>query len=244
MNSARTRRLSFVRALLALAMVLPAACGNEETTTTTGFERGPDVRLPFPLAVSIPEDTPLVLDFAAAATGISLGGLTLDPTLLAAAEWTATLVTAPSHGTVAVEGVVVTYVPEADYFGPDTGAVEVRVHDDAARSDLVFDAVVKVMMLPVNDPPVLAGASITPAAPTASTTLTAVAEGLTDVDSPATATTVLWQWWKNAAPIDGATGPTLAGGLSAGDAIVVVGTPFDGQAEGIPVTSPTVTIAP
>lgn len=244
MNAIPARRLLFVRALLALVMVLPAACGNAETTAAGAFERGPDVRLPFPLALTIPEDTPVVLDFRAAATGISLGGLTLDPTLLAAAKWTANLVSAPSHGTVAVEGVVVTYIPDADYFGPDTGAVEVRVHDEAARSDLVFGAIVKVTMLPVNDLPVLAGALITPAAPTTSTTLTAVAQGLTDVDSPATATTVLWQWWKNAAPIADATGPTLAGGLAAGDVVAVVGTPFDGQAGGLPVTSPAVTIAP
>lgn len=240
----RRRSLSLLLAApLALAVSLQLSACAEDDAETTGFARGADVRIPFPIPLTAPEDTPLALDFAKATTGGAVAKLGLNPDLLLAAEWSAKLVTAPSHGTVAVDGLVVRYVPEPDYFGPDTGAVEVRIHDDAARSDLVFDALVQITLLPVNDAPTLAGVMISPAAPTAADTLTANAVDLADIDSPATTVTVRWQWLVNGAPAAGATTPTLGAGFAAGDSVAVVGTPFDGQLPGLPVTSPAVTIA-
>lgn len=126
-----------------------AACGSEDEPAPAGFEPGPDVRLPYALALTTPQDTPLVLEFRQAVTAVEIGGLRLDPRLLAEADFSARLVTAPSHGAVEVSDTTVIYTPDAGYAGPDTGAVELRISDDNARSDLVLDVRIDILVLAI-----------------------------------------------------------------------------------------------
>jgi autotransporter-associated beta strand protein len=94
-----------------------------------------------------------------------------------------------------------------------------------------------------NSAPVIDTVSITPASPFSDNTLTA---NVTSHDDDGDTLTFTYQWFKNGAPITGATGATLdlsvAGNGDAGDQITVQVTPNDGTLSGNVVTSGAVTI--
>lgn len=90
-----------------------------------------------------------------------------------------------------------------------------------------------------NSAPTLTGASISPASPTTTSTLTAVPEGPADADGDAI--TYLYQWYEGGVA-SGGTGVTYSGTLSTGDQISVAITPFDGLNAGTPQTSPAVVV--
>lgn len=62
---------------------------------------------------------------------------------------TPTVVIEPMHGTYEIDGLVVTYTPEADYNGPDSFTY--KVSDGELWSDT---AIVSITVTPVNDAPV------------------------------------------------------------------------------------------
>ncbi len=93
-----------------------------------------------------------------------------------------------------------------------------------------------------NVPPVVDAVAINPANASAASTLTCQPSGLTDLDGdPVSLTTT---WIVNGAPFTGATQSTLAPGtLKTGDQVACQVTPSDGQVNGTPKTSSTVTLA-
>ena len=92
-----------------------------------------------------------------------------------------------------------------------------------------------------NGAPSATGVSISPATAYTSDTLSAVVTGWSDPDGDVEG--YHYQWFKNGAPIGGATDPTLAGTyFSKGDDVVVEATPWDGTDEGTPLASGTRTI--
>jgi hypothetical protein len=85
-----------------------------------------------------------------------------------------------------------------------------------------------------NTAPELASATISPASPTAASTLTCDWDGFVDVDGDADLSTVAWTINGTAA----GTGPTLAaGGFVRDDLVVCEVTPFDGGLVGTPVSA-------
>jgi parallel beta-helix repeat protein len=98
-----------------------------------------------------------------------------------------------------------------------------------------------------NTAPTMAGVSISPVKPKASSTLIAMPQGYADVDGDAGS--YLFQWekfnvtsgaWE---PIVGATSANLSGAFAQGDLVRCVATPFDGADAGDSVTSEQVTVA-
>jgi len=87
------------------------------------------------MEVSTPEDTAV--------------DITLDVSDANDDPLTAEIVTGPMHGALVVEGLVVTYTPDADYNGPDSFTY--KVSDDELESN---EATVSVTVTPVNDAPV------------------------------------------------------------------------------------------
>jgi predicted extracellular nuclease len=87
------------------------------------------------MEVSTPEDTAV--------------DITLDVSDANDDPLTAEIVTGPMHGALVVEGLVVTYTPDADYNGPDSFTY--KVSDDELESN---EATVSITVTPVNDAPV------------------------------------------------------------------------------------------
>ncbi len=92
----------------------------------------------------------------------------------------------------------------------------------------------------LNSAPAITSASITPASPKTDSTLTAVANGWSDLDGDSPAYT--YQWYVDGVALGGATASTLAGtNFNRGQTVYVRVTPNDGLA-GTTQQSPTVTI--
>lgn len=87
------------------------------------------------MEVSTPEDTAL--------------DITLDVSDANDDLLTAEIVTEPLHGAYEIDGLVVTYTPDADYNGPDSFTY--KVSDGELESD---PATVSITVAPVNDAPV------------------------------------------------------------------------------------------
>jgi hypothetical protein len=87
------------------------------------------------MEVSTPEDTAL--------------DITLDVSDANDDLLTAEIVTEPLHGAYEIDGLVVTYTPDADYNGPDSFTY--KVSDGELESD---PATVSITVTPVNDAPV------------------------------------------------------------------------------------------
>ncbi len=90
-----------------------------------------------------------------------------------------------------------------------------------------------------NTTPTLVGASLTPASPTATSTLTCAALGYDDPD--ADPENLSYDWTVNGVRVGGATSATLAGNFVGGDIVACTITPFDGTDTGTPVSA-TVTV--
>ncbi len=112
------------------------------------------------MEVSTPEDTAV--------------DITLDVSDANDDPLTAEIVTGPMHGALVVEGLVVTYTPDADYNGPDSFTY--RVSDGELWSDT---ATVSITVTPVNDAPVANDMTETTVEDTAKT----ITLDATDVDS-------------------------------------------------------------
>ncbi|MFO0745909.1 MAG: hypothetical protein U1F43_09575 [Myxococcota bacterium] len=96
-----------------------------------------------------------------------------------------------------------------------------------------------------NSPPAITGASLTPAAPKKTDTLTCSYAGWSDADGDSAAVTYAWEIVVGAVatPVAGQTGATLAGSaVPVGSAVRCVVTPTDGSDAGAPVTSNAVTL--
>jgi hypothetical protein len=114
----------------------------------------------------------------------------------------------------------------------DTWRVEVWASDGRGESP-VGSAGVTIL----NTPPTLAGATLTPAAPTRGSTLSCTPAGAADADGDSVSVTYAWT-------LDGVaagSGSTLAGPFAAGTVAVCTLTPHDGTDAGAPVSA-TVTI--
>jgi hypothetical protein len=101
-------------------MVLAAACGAESPDGTT-IAAAP---------VTTMEDTPVTF--------------TLDVT----GAYTTAGILQPTHGNATIDGLVVTYTPEPNYFGADVFRAYVSTDGP------VVETAIDVTVLPVNDPPV------------------------------------------------------------------------------------------
>jgi len=121
----------------------------------------------------------------------------------------------------------------------DVIAVSVVPSDGSANGSAVTDSVGVE-----NQAPIVDSATISPASPTTSDTLTAVASGH---DPDGTPVTLGYQWTKNGSNIPGATASTLdlsvAGRGDRGDSIGVVVTASDGSLQSDPLAALSVTVA-
>ena len=86
---------------------------------------------------------------------------------------TAEIVTGPMHGTYEIDGLSVTYTPDADYNGPDSFTY--KVSDGELESDA---ATVNITVTPVNDAPVASDMTET----TAEDTAKAITLNVSDID--------------------------------------------------------------
>ncbi|HAE85610.1 MAG TPA: hypothetical protein DCG78_03760 [Anaerolineaceae bacterium] len=114
------------------------------------------------MEVSTPEDTAL--------------DITLDVSDANDDPLTAEIVTGPMHGAYEIDGLVVTYTPDADYNGPDSFTY--KVSDGELESDT---ATVSITVTPVNDAPVANDMTETTAEDTAKT----ITLDATDIDGDA-----------------------------------------------------------
>lgn len=101
-------------------------------------------------SATTPEETSVVLDLGLEASDVDGDALTAT-------------VTQPARGTVTLVGLVVTYLPEPGFSGPDTFTYEV------CDVDVCDTATVTVTVTPVNDAPVAADGSASTAEDTATT---------------------------------------------------------------------------
>jgi uncharacterized delta-60 repeat protein len=160
------------------------------------------------LTVSAANDAPAAVD--GSATTAEDTGVPIDLRPLAtdvdspAATRTFAVVTAPAHGTLTATATagVYTYLPAADYAGPDSFAF--TASDGTADSTA---ASVRLTVTPVNDAPVAADGAVTTAEDTPATIdLRPLA---TDVDTAASALAVL----VVTAPANGTLAPTATAGV-------------------------------
>ncbi len=137
-------------------------------------------------------------------------------------------------------GVVTTYIsnplPRAATTRGEIWTVEVAPNDGHGDGLVGLDSISIG-----NGPPSATGVSISPATAYTDDMLTAIVTGWSDPDGDVEG--YHYQWFKNGAPIAGATDPTLAGTyFSKGDDVVVEATPWDAADEGAPLASGTRTI--
>ena len=117
----------------------PVLCDEEEIKVTV-FEvnTAPTAR---DQSVTTPEDTPI--------------DILLDVSDPENDPFTTTIITVPSHGQVSVNGIVVTYTPDLNYYGADSFTY--KVNDGLEDSNI---ATVSITVTPVNDPPVAYGMTV------------------------------------------------------------------------------------
>jgi len=117
----------------------PVLCDQEEIKVTV-FEvnTAPTAR---DQSVTTPEDTPIDIS-------LDVSDPENDPL-------TTTIITGPSHGQVSVNGIVVTYTPDLNYYGADSFTY--KVNDGLEDSNI---ATVSITVTPVNDPPVAYGMTV------------------------------------------------------------------------------------
>jgi hypothetical protein len=151
---------------------------------------------------------------------------------------TYSIVSGPTHGNLSGgSDANRTYTPNANYSGTDSFTF--KAYDGQAYSNV---ATVSITINPVNDAPVMTSATINPASPKVTDTLSATGVA-TDVDTPIGNITYTYQWKKNGVVITGQTGQTLASGnFARNDSIKVVITPSDGSLSGSPMESAAVVI--
>ena len=70
-------------------------------------------------------------------------------------ELTVIIVTGPTHGSLDIDGLTVTYTPELNFNGPDSFTY--KVNDGLVDSNT---ATVSITVTPVNDPPIAYGANV------------------------------------------------------------------------------------
>ena len=117
----------------------PVLCDQEEIKVTV-FEvnTAPTAR---DQSVTTPEDTPI--------------DILLDVSDPENDPLTTIIITGPSHGQVSVNGIVVTYTPDLNYYGADSFTY--KVNDGLEDSNI---ATVSITVTPVNDPPVAYGMTV------------------------------------------------------------------------------------
>ena len=156
-------------------------------TVTLGITPVNDAPVAVNDSYSTNEDTTLTI--GTAATGI-IGNLTGRDSDIDGNPLTAALVTGPAHGTLTLNSDgTFTYVPDANYNGPDSFTY--KVNDGLLDSNV---ATVNISVSPVNDAPVAVNDSYTTNEDTSivkSTVLTGIAGNDTDVENAALTATLV-----------------------------------------------------
>jgi hypothetical protein len=137
----------------------------------------------------------------------------------------------------------VTYSPGAAAADGDTLACGATPGDGTTTGATVTSVAVPLEGLPpVNEPPTVASAAISPGSAVTTTVLTCNASGASDPEGKTV--TLGYVWTKDSVAIPGQTAKTLpAAAHQKGDAIRCRVTPYDGELFGAPVTSAAVVIA-
>ncbi|WPB76905.1 Ig-like domain-containing protein [Archangium violaceum] len=134
------------------------------------------------LTVNSVDDAPVALADAVTTAEETAVSVTLKATDVEGDTLTYTVVSGPSHGTLRGSGTLLTYVPSANYHGPDSFTF--KANDGTQDST---ETTVTITVTPVNDAPVALLGSVT----TAENTPVAVTLGSLDVDGDTLTYTVV-----------------------------------------------------
>ncbi|NCG21205.1 MAG: hypothetical protein GWP91_19515, partial [Rhodobacterales bacterium] len=125
-------------------------------------------------------------------------------------------------------------LPAANYVKHDLITVQATPDDGTDTGPPVLSDPVEIL----NSSPVLDSADITPANPLATDTLTCNVGASSDDDGDGVSNS--YQWFVNGVPVGSGTNQLAAPDFGAGDNIYCVATPNDGEEDGAPVQSATV----
>jgi hypothetical protein len=206
------------------------AGGDTVTCTATPYD-GEDAGAPVTATVTVGNTPPVLASAGLTPTTVREGDTltcTAGPTTDAdgTTSFTYTYAWTVDGSTVASTGSTLT---SAWFDRDDVVACMVTPNDGTAAGSAVTSGTVTVS----NTPPTLAGATLTPSAPTRSSTLTCAATGAADIDGDSVSVTYRWT-------VDGTfagTGATLAGPFAAGSTATCEATPSDGTDAGAAVSA-------